>query len=146
MKGPIGQLLLTRRADAAEATLQDFKKIYGDRLYIEVQRHGLRDEEETEDGLIELAYKLDVHLVATNDCYYPSADFYEAHDALLCIAEGRYISEEDRRRVTRQHYFRPAEEMIELFADLPEAIQNTVAIAKRCHYFLTVTEANSAAV
>jgi DNA polymerase-3 subunit alpha len=135
-KGPIGQALLERRADEAESLLCALQSIFGNRLYIEMQRHGLKEEADIEDDLISLAYKYDVPLVATNDCYFPTEDFYDAHDALLCIAEGRYISEEDRRRVTRHHYFKTVEEMIELFADLPEAIQNTVVIAQRCHYFL----------
>lgn len=137
VKGPVGHLLLSRRNAEAESYLRQLKDIYGDRLYIELQRHDLRDEADIEDELIDLAYKLDIPLVATNDCYFPTAEFYEAHDALLCIAEGRYISEDDRRRVTRQHYFRPASEMLELFADLPEATENTLVIARRCHYFLT---------
>ena len=73
-------------------------------------------------------------IVATNEAYFASPDDYEAHDALLCIAEGRYVVEDDRRRVTREHYFKSAEEMAELFADLPEALANTVEIAKRCAF------------
>ena len=73
-------------------------------------------------------------LVATNEAYFASPDDYEAHDALICIAEGKYIVEDDRRRLTREHSFKTAAEMAELFADLPEALANTVEIARRCAY------------
>lgn len=136
VKGAIGQALLAKRMEEAEAQLKMLLQAFGDRLYIELQRHGTRDEIEVEDALIELAYRHNVPLVATNDCYFPTEDFYEAHDALLCIAEGRYVTEEDRRKVTREHYFKTAEQMAELFADIPEAVQNTLIIAQRCHYFL----------
>jgi DNA polymerase-3 subunit alpha len=137
VKGAIGQFLLTRRAAEAENYLLELKKIFGDRLYVEIQRHlGVREEDETEEAMIELAYKHNIPLVATNDCYFPSEDFYQAHDALLCIAEGRYVNETDRRKVTKEHYFKDAEEMVELFADLPEAVANTLVIAQRCHFYL----------
>ena len=74
-------------------------------------------------------------LVATNDVYFPKTEMYEAHDALICIAEGAYVDQNDpRRRLTPQHYFKTPQEMATLFADLPEAIENTVEIAKRCAF------------
>jgi DNA polymerase-3 subunit alpha len=138
--GPISQLLLSNQTQEARAKTIQLQEIFGDRFYIELQRHGLRDEERIEASLIDLAYDLHVPLVATNECYFPSADFYQAHDALMCIAEGRYVTEEDRRKVTRHHYFKSSEEIAELFADIPEAIENTVTIAKRCHFFLKVVK------
>lgn len=140
VKGPIGQALLAKQSDLAVQHANTLKDIYGDRFYIELQRHDTADENQIEDAMIDIAYAENIPLVATNDCYYPSRDFYQAHDALLCIAEGRYVSEEDRRKVTSEHYLKSPDEMIELFADLPEAVQNTVTIAKRCHYFLTVVK------
>lgn len=119
-----------------EADLLRLKEIFGDRFYIELQRHGLKEEDIHEAALIDLAYKHDIPLVATNDAYFTTTEMHEAHDALLCIAEGRYITESDRRKVTAQHYFKTPEEMIELFSDVPEAIQNTVLIAKRCSFLL----------
>ena len=85
-----------------------------------------------EPGLIALADARGIPLVATNDCYFATPDMHEAHDALLCIAEGRTLSERDRRRVTPEHWFKPAADMRTLFADLPEACDNTLAIARRC--------------
>ena len=73
-------------------------------------------------------------IVATNEVYFASPDDYEAHDALLCIAEGSYVTEDNRRRLSREHFFKTAEQMAELFADLPEALANTVEIAQRCAF------------
>jgi len=132
--GPVGRLLAEGQAEAAEAALTVLKDIFPGRLYIEVQRHGLPEELRSEPGLVDLAYAHDLPLVATNDAYFPDRDFYEAHDALLCIAQGRIVADDDRRRLTPEHYFRPAEEMRALFADLPEACDNTLVIARRCAF------------
>lgn len=139
-RGPLGRSLLA--GQPAEPILQQLQSLFPNRLYIELQRHGLRDEVEIEDKLIDLAYSHNLPLVATNDCYFPSRNFYDAHDALLCIADGRYVTEETRRRETREHYFKSADEMVELFADLPEAIENTIAIARRCHFYLKTVKPN----
>lgn len=119
-----------------EKDILKLKEIFGDRFYIELQRHGMREEEIHEEALIELAYAHDIPLVATNDAYFGEQNMHEAHDALLCIAGGRYITEEDRRRVTNQHYLKTPAEMVELFKDLPEAVENTLHIAKRCSFLL----------
>src|SRR5260370_15271071 len=95
---------------------------------------GPADEARSEPGLIELAYRHGLPLVATNVVYFPDRDFYEAHDALLCIAQGTVVADADRKRLTRSHYFRPAAEMREVFADLPEACDNTLVIARRCAF------------
>ncbi len=138
MAGAIAQNMLHGQKDKAEQELARMKAMFDGRFYIELQRHGLSDEMKVEDAMIELAYAHDVPLVATNDCYFMDLEAHEAHDALLCIAEGRYISEEDRRKVTKEHYFKSAGEMVKLFADIPEAIQNTLVIAQRCSYLLEV--------
>lgn len=132
--GPIGRLIASGQHQAAADLLQELKTLFPKSLYVELMRHGLPIEEQIEPTLIDLAYKHEVPLVATNEVFFNEPDMYEAHDALLCIAEGRYLNEDDRRRVTPHHYFKSAQEMAELFADIPEAIQNTVVIAKRCHY------------
>ncbi|PIE16165.1 MAG: DNA polymerase III subunit alpha [Rhodobacterales bacterium] len=140
-EGPVGQHLQAGHFDQAQELLTYLAGLYPDRLYVELQRHPgeggqcTAAEQATEQGLVELAYALDLPLVATNDVYFPKADLYEAHDALLCIAEGAYVDQqEERRHVTAQHYFKSQEEMIALFADLPEAVANTVEIAKRCAF------------
>ncbi len=93
-----------------------------------------REEALSEPGLVDLAYRHDLPLVATNDAYFPDRDFYEAHDALMCIAQGKAVADNDRKRLTPSHYFRPAAEMRALFADLPEACDNTLVIARRCAF------------
>jgi len=132
--GLIGKLLLENREELAEENLLKLKEIFNDRLYIEVQRHGLEIQNKTEPKFIEWAYKHNLPLVATNEVFFKSKKEYEAHDALLCVKDGRYVDEDDRRKETKEHYFKSQDEMVELFADLPEAIENTVAIAKRCGY------------
>ncbi|NCO03281.1 MAG: DNA polymerase III subunit alpha [Alphaproteobacteria bacterium] len=112
------------------------QEIFGDRFYIEIQRHDIREEEAREAALIDLAYELNIPLVATNNCFFGSVTMHEAHDALLCIAEGRYVTEDDRRKETKHHFLKSADQMVELFKDIPEAVQNTVKIARRCHFIL----------
>ncbi len=136
VKGSIGRMLAQHQADAAEKQLLWLKDVYGDRLYVELQRHGVADEVAIEDGLLDLAYKHDIPIVATNDCFFPDPGMYEAHDAFLCIAEGAYVQDMARRRVTPEHYFKSAAQMVELFKDLPEAVENTVVIAERCGFLL----------
>ncbi|MEE8443892.1 MAG: DNA polymerase III subunit alpha, partial [Alphaproteobacteria bacterium] len=102
------------------------------RLYVELMRHGLAAESRVEPGLLDLAYKHDLPLVATNEAFFAGRGMYEAHDALLCIADGAYVSQEERRRVTPEHYFKSAPEMRALFSDLPEAVDNTLVVARRC--------------
>ena len=132
--GPLGTLLAERRAEAAQALTLQLKALFGDRLYIELQRHGMPREAETETAMVELAYAHDIPLVATNEAFFPEQAMYEAHDALICIAEGAYVSQSDRRQLTDQHYFKSADEMAALFSDLPEAIDNTLEIAQRCAF------------
>ncbi|MDP5334996.1 MAG: DNA polymerase III subunit alpha, partial [Paracoccaceae bacterium] len=138
--GPVGRLLRAGQRPAAEDLMRKLAGIYPDRLYVELQRHpeggGLPEAERlSERGFVEMAYAMDLPLVATNDVYFPKSDMYEAHDALICIAEGAYVDQQGpRRRLTAQHYFKSPQEMATLFADLPEAIQNTVEIARRCAF------------
>ncbi len=134
VSGPIGRLLLDGDKDGAKATLEQLAAIFPHRLYVELQRHDLPDEDRIEEQVITLAYALDLPLVATNDCYYPDADMYEAHDVLICMAQKATLSQNDRRRLTPLHYFRSPEEMRELFKDIPEAVDNTVIIAQRCAF------------
>jgi DNA polymerase-3 subunit alpha len=130
--GPVGSLLAEGQFEAAEALLLSFKDAFPDRLYVEIMRHGQDKEKRTEPDFIDLAYKHDLPLVATNEAFFIDPDMYDAHDALICIAAGAYVSQAERRRLTRQHYFKSATEMRALFADLPEAADNTLVIARRC--------------
>ena len=133
-EGPLGALVQDGRMDDAGTLLKTFQDLFPERLYIELQRHGTPAEKATEDGFLDLAYNSNIPLVATNDAYFIDADMYEAHDALLCIAAGTYVAELERRRLTPEHRLKSAAEMCALFADLPEAIENTVHIARRSAY------------
>jgi DNA polymerase III subunit alpha len=138
--GPIGRLLRHGQQAKADLLLDQLAAIYPQRLYVELQRHpvdnGLPDAERlSERGHIEMAYAKQLPLVATNDVYFPKSAFYEAHDALICIADGAYVDQQEpRRRLTLQHYFKTPREMATLFADLPEALENTIEIAQRCAF------------
>jgi DNA polymerase III subunit alpha len=132
--GPIGRLLADGQKAAAAAMLMKLAGLFPGRLYVELMRHGMAIEERIEGDLIDLAYTHDLPLVATNDAFFPDPSYEAAHDVLLCIAEGVVQSEPNRRRLTGQHYFKSPSEMRLLFADLPEACDNTVVIARRCAY------------
>ena len=133
-RGPIGRFLAEGQAVAAETVLTELADLFPNRLYVELMRHGTPEEARTEAGLVELAYRHGLPLVATNDAYFPDRDFYEAHDALLCVAETTVVADQERKRLTPHHFFRSAAEMRELFADLPEACDNTLVIARRCSF------------
>ena len=130
--GPVDRALADNRMELAEARSAVLREIFGDRLYVEIQRHGTPDERRVEPALVRLAYDMDLPLVATNEPYFPTREDYEAHDALICISEGAYVAQDDRRRLTPDHCFKSQEEMVRLFKDLPEAIENTIEIARRC--------------
>ena len=134
---PVGRLLLTGQEEAALARLDLLQKAFGDRLYIELQRHNMDDELRLEPKILDLAYARNIPLVATNNVFFSDEGMYEAHDALLAIADGAQVVETDRRRLTPDHRFKSPAEMRALFADLPEALDNTLVIAQRCAFMAT---------
>ncbi|MCB1470278.1 MAG: DNA polymerase III subunit alpha, partial [Rhizobiaceae bacterium] len=133
-RGPIGTALKSDHADLAETRLLTLKEIFGDRLYVEVERLGGYDRR-LEAATVDLAYRHELPLVATNEAFFPSRDVFDAHDALIAIAEGSVVASDDRRRLTPDNHLKTQAEMSALFADLPEAIDNTVEIAMRCSYY-----------
>ena len=134
--GSVGKALLATRETVAEEMILGLSALFPGRLYVEISRHGLPDEHVTEPGFIALAQKHNLPLVATNDAYFTKPEMYEAHDAFMCISEGSYVGESNRRRLTPEHRLKTAKEMAELFADLPEALESTVTIAKRCAFMV----------
>lgn len=132
--GPVGRLIAEGQKDAAEAMMRRLAELFEGRLYVELMRHDMPVEERIEPELVDLAYSMDLPLVATNDVFFADRGMFEAHDALLCIAEGAYLGQEGRRRLTPDHHFRSATEMRQLFADLPEAVDNTLTVARRCAF------------
>src|SRR3974390_25542 len=132
--GPLDAAIGAGQTTLALARCEALQGIFGDRLYIELQRHGMPAERAVEPALVELAYARGIPLVATNEPFFAQREDYEAHDALLCIAEGRFLVDTDRRQLTPEHRFKTRSEMMALFADLPEATASTVEIAQRCAF------------
>jgi DNA polymerase III subunit alpha len=132
--GAIDLALAAGNQDLARTRLDALQAIFGDRLYVELQRHGLQQERAVEPLLLDLAYGARLPIVATNEPYFASPDDFEAHDALICIAEGSYVGVDQRRRLSPEHYFKSVAEMQQVFADLPEALHNTIEIARRSSY------------
>jgi DNA polymerase-3 subunit alpha len=136
--GPLDTALrVGGRVELASQRLDLLQAAYGDRLYVEIQRHGLDAERGVEGGLVALADERGIPLVATNEPFFARRDDYEAHDALLAIAEGRLVSDDKRRRLSPEHRFKTRSEMAELFADMPDALAATVEVAMRCAYRVT---------
>ncbi len=134
--GPVDPLLAAGKVPEGKAALAEMARVFGDRFYVELQRHGLPAQAAAEGELVAFAYDNDVPLVATNDVYFAKPAMYEAHEALLCIADGAFISQDERRRVTAEHWFKSGADMRALFADLPEACDNTLDIARRCAFMV----------
>ncbi len=139
-EGPIGRLILDGKEAQADSLLSQIAGIFPGRAYLELQRHGVEIEAVTEPALLALAERLELPLAATNEPFFTSAEMYEAHDALLCIAAGTSVADPERWRLTPESTFKSAAEMSALFADLPEATANTVLIAKRCAFMVEPTK------
>ncbi len=135
-KGAVGRMILEGKPEKAIEILKRLMSAFPKRLYMEIQRHGTQEENLTEPDFLEMAYKYDIPLVATNEVFFTDPDMFEAHDALICIKEKTHVIVNERRRLTPEHYFKSPEEMKKLFEDLPEAIENTLVIAKRCGFMV----------
>ncbi len=133
-RGFIAGVLADGAEALAEKRLMRLNEMFPGRVYVELQRHGTRRESLAEPALIALAYKHNLPLVATNDCYFLDQEDFEAHEILLCISQSMTLNHQERRRETKHHYLKTSAEMTALFADLPEACINTSVIAKRCAY------------
>jgi len=132
--GPLDQAISAGQSHLIAARCEKLLALFGDRLYVELQRHGMDAEKASEPVLVELAYDKGIPLVAANEPMFARTDDYEAHDGLICIAGGRLIAEADRRQFTPEHRFKTRAEMGKLFGDLPEALASTVEIAERCAF------------
>ncbi|HEY0312727.1 MAG TPA: DNA polymerase III subunit alpha [Allosphingosinicella sp.] len=133
-EGALAKGIAEEQGDVVDEVLDLLKQLFPSRLYIELSRRGNEVEERAEAGLIDLAYAHDLPLVATNPAQYGDAHFHPAHDAMLCIAQSSQIDRDDRQRSSPEAWIKPAEEMRRLFADLPEAIDNTSVVARRCAF------------
>lgn len=138
--GPIGIAILNKQDGLAREYAEKLESVFPGRFYIEIQRHGLQDEIKTEPGFLEIAKQLNIPIVATNDVCFARSSDYEAADALSCVLGQTKVVDPERPRKSSEQYFKSPAEMCELFSDLPEAIENTVLIAKRCAFFVNVNE------
>ena len=133
-EGELGQTLLNDRLDQAQTWLADWRRLFPERFYLEVQRTGRSQEEEYLEAALDLAAVTGTPVVATNEVCFLQRDDFEAHEARVCIHEGVTLDDPNRpRRYQDQQYLRTPAEMAELFADVPEALENTVEIARRCN-------------
>ncbi|MGO9848771.1 MAG: DNA polymerase III subunit alpha [Methylocella sp.] len=132
--GPLDRAFAHDRAELAFGRAALLERLFPGRLYVEIQRHGLSSERAIEPRLFDLAYRASLPLIATNEVFFAGAPDYEAHDALICIAEGTVVSDGTRRQLSPEHRFKTRAEMLALFADIPEATSNSVEIALRCCY------------
>ena len=131
-EGALARLLAEGQAKAASDYLERLRALFPERLYIELSRRGDAVEEAAETGLIDLAYARELPLVATNPAFFAEPEFFDAHDAMLCIADGEYVENQDRRKSSRETWIKTGKQMGALFADLPEALANTLVVAQRC--------------
>ena len=133
-EGALARLLADGRQEAAESYCDRLQALFGDRLYVEIARTGDPVELASEAALIDLAYARDLPLVGSNPADFAEPGFHAAHDALLCIANSTHIDAADRPRSARERWVKSSPMMEEVFADLPEAIANTLVVAQRCAY------------
>ena len=132
--GLIGQLFNKGKLKEIKELFLKLKNNYGDRFYIEIQRHNDQNEKDFEKFNLINSKKLEIPLIATNEVYYLSKDMHEAHDALMCIKNKTYVNEKNRIKLSDQHYLKSNAEMADLFADLPEALENNFNFPYRCNF------------
>jgi DNA polymerase III subunit alpha len=141
VEGDVAHALLTGNIGEAERLAGDWVALFGDRYYLELTRTGRELENEYIDAGVDLAGRLGIPVVATNDVRFLAAEDFDAHETRVCIREGRVLDDPRRpRRYSEQQYLRTPQEMAELFADIPEALENTVEIARRCNLELRLGE------
>ncbi|MBO5704397.1 MAG: PHP domain-containing protein, partial [Alphaproteobacteria bacterium] len=138
--GPIGMALINNQDGQAYAYAKELLNVFGNRFYIEIQRHGLENEIRTEPGFLKIAQELNIPIVATNDVCFAADTDYESADALGCVLGQTKVIDPERPRKSSEQYFKSYEQMAEIFSDLPEAVENTVVIAKRCGFMVNVHE------
>lgn len=132
--GPLDKLVTEGKLDKARALARYMKDIFGDRFYLELQRYGRSHEASVIDSLLAFGEDMNIPAVASVDVYYSKPEMHEAHDVLRCIARGQYFADIQRERLPEGHHFKTNEEMANLFADLPEALEASLDIAQRCAF------------
>jgi DNA polymerase-3 subunit alpha len=133
-EGALARLYEAEQLEAAGHYADRLGQLFPGRLYVEISRRGNAIEEASEEALLALAYDRDWPIVATNPAFFQRQDFHQAHDAMLCIADSNYVESTDRRTSPEEGWMVPYEAMESRFADLPEALSNSVVIAQRCAF------------
>ena len=140
-EGLLSKALLNEQKDEVNSIVNRWSSLFPDRLYLELIRTGREDDERYIDAALDIAHEFDLPVVATNDVRFIDAEQFEAHEAKVCISDGRLLDDPRRpRNYSTEQYLRSAEEMVALFSDIPEAIENTVEIAKRCNVELSLDQ------
>jgi len=135
LRGEIASSVLSGRMDDACRTAEWFRDLFGpDGFYLEIQDHGMEEDRDAVRGILEVSRKTGIPVVATNDCHYLDREHARAQDILVCIQTGKDLSDPGRLRLaTEEFYFKTPEEMAVLFAEVPEAIRNTIEVAEKCN-------------
>lgn len=139
-EGPLGRVFFQKGEKEATLYAEKLARYFPDRFYIELQRHNDQKQKESEAFFVQLALEKGFPLLATNQCFFPNPDFHEAHDILLCVSEGVRLGVKKRRRVSKENYLKSPQAMRALFSDLPEACDNSLALAMRCNFLITKTD------
>jgi DNA polymerase-3 subunit alpha len=134
-EGKIYELLASSQTPQAQQIISAYQDIFNNDIFIEISRLGYKNEQYIENKLLQIAKTENIPIVATNDVKYASSELSEAQEILSCIADNRYYDDSNRSKINSEHYFKSPTAMKSLFKDLPEAIENTIIIAKKCSYF-----------
>ncbi len=141
LQGEVSMLNVQGRPKDAKRAALEYQEIFGEgNFFLEIQNHDIEDEKRNIDAMISLSRELDIPLVATNDVHFMKPEHAESHEVLLCVQTGKTLLDPDRMHSNPQLFFRTQEEMANLFAGLPESLENTSAIAKKCNLLLEFGE------
>ncbi len=139
--GEVASRLMREDPEGAEKAAATYREIFGERnFFLEVQDQGLPEEKRVNEGLSEIARRVGIPRVGSNDCHFLRRDDHFSHQILVCIQTGKTVKDPERLKYTQEHYFKSPEEMLSVFADLPEAAENTLRIAERCDFDLGLSE------
>ena len=134
INGLIGKLFISGKYDKIKSIYNNFKNFYKNNFYIEIQRHNDENEKSFENFNLEISNILDIPIIASHEVFYLDKSLYQAHDALMCIGNKTYLNDKNRTKLSDQHYFKKSEEMISVFSDLPEALENNFNLPLRCSF------------
>jgi DNA polymerase III subunit alpha len=138
--GEIPQTIMAKGQERATELVKEYVDVFGDDFYLELQRHGLPEQEPVNQALLHIAKQLNLKVIASNDCHYVNAEDAKAHDILVCLQTGKDLEDTDRMKYTGQEYLKTRTEMARLFEDIPEAVSNTMDIANKVEAYDITTK------